>query len=51
MPLPYSLFNRRQPPGAIAALAVVVGLLVSLLGVVGASAQPVSEAQPTPQDT
>ena len=50
MPAPFGLISHRLPRGVIAALAVVVGLLVSLLGVDGASAQPQSEAQPTLQD-
>ncbi len=50
MPAPHNLFSRRRQRRANIALAIVVGLLVSLLGVVGASAQPVSETQPTPQD-
>lgn len=36
MPAPFGPFNRRRPRGTIAWLTVVVGLLVSLLGVAGA---------------
>ena len=50
MPAPLGLTSHRRPRGVIAVLTVVVGLLVSLLGIAGASAQPESEAQPTIQD-
>ena len=44
------LFNRRRPLGTTAALVLALGLLVSLPGVISASAQPESQAQPTAQD-
>ena len=50
MSVSFGLFNRRRTLGAASALVLAMGLLVSLLGVVGAGAQPESEAQPTAQD-
>ncbi|MCY4136587.1 MAG: hypothetical protein OXG30_16995, partial [bacterium] len=52
MTLLFGLFGDRRPRGAVAALAVVAGLLVSLLSAAGTGAQPASEAHtpPPPQE-